>query len=503
MKRNIRVWLLVSLMIPLACTVTNFEIEEIPDDTPTPQVVTVVEEEPDSPLDCIDDMECFIQAVEACQPSNVLFVFPLDMGGILVSTTTEMAIEGSEEGQCVFRVKTATVEISYSEEAIQQMKDNGMSDADIDAQSQMFEEQNLQAGYDDVCRGSTDDLAVMLTNWKNGSFSLDDWDPFTCEGKVFSQESSEPLVVESTEIPPTSNLTEVPISISSFSIAFNFDSAGFLPQSLAYDGFFMWVGGMNRDLVVKTDLVSSVQEVTKFPKLGAGVPDMAFDGIYLWALVQDKVAQVQVSDGAKLGYLYPEVDEYGFLLESIVYDGRNVWLGGADRDLLVKVDTSSGETLAVLALAKTGLGVPDLVFDGTYVWAVVSNTLYQVRAQDAVVVRTYFYDFDETFFIPQSLAYDGVRIWAGGSQRDLVVAFNPSSRNMQVVQFSNSGAGVPALLFDGTDLWALSATQLYQIEIVNGVIMSSMTVEAGGIALGYDGTDIWIAYPGMGTIYKP
>ena len=495
MKRNIRVWLLVLLMIPLACTVTNFEIEEIPDDTPTPQVETVVvEEEPDSPLDCIDDMECFIQAVEVCQPSNVLFVFPLDMGGILVSTTTEIAIDGPEEGQCVFRVKTAMVEVSYSEEAIQQMKDNGMSDADIEAQSLMIEEQNLQAGYDDVCRGSADDLAVMLTNWNNGSFSLDDWDPFTCEGKVFSQESSEFVVVES---------TEVPIPISSASIAFNFDSAGFLPQSLAYDGNFMWVGGMNRYLVVKTDLVSSVLEVTELDKLGAGVPDMAFDGVHLWALVQDQVAQVQVSDGAVLGYLSPEVDEYGFLLKSIVYDGRNVWLGGADRDLLVKVDTSSGETLAVLALAKTGLGVPDLVFDGTYVWAVVLGALIQVRAEDAVVVGTYYYDFAETPFIPQSLAYDGVRIWAGGSQRDLAVAFDPSSGNMQVVQFSNSGAGVPALLFDGTDLWALSATQLHQIEIVNGVIMSSMNVGAGGIALGYDGTDIWIANPGMGTIYKP
>ncbi len=199
--------LLIAVITTMACSLPFLATEQA-----TPTISVDLSSPPEEggedtgPLDCQHNLDCFIQAAQQCQVSSVTFVFPLDFMGALITSTTALNIEGPDMGQCVFHITTERVDVSYSDDIIQQMKDNGMSDDDIEVQRQMMEDASMQTGYDDTCRGSEDDLVSLLTNWQAGNISTDDWLPFSCEGKVFSGEIAEiPIITE--EAQPTEGPT--------------------------------------------------------------------------------------------------------------------------------------------------------------------------------------------------------------------------------------------------------------------------------------------------------
>jgi len=189
----------LAVLISTACSL-------LPSATPTESVAepSPTEEYEDiGPLDCQQDMDCFIQAAQECLESNVAFVFPLDFMGVLITTTSALTIEGMEMEECVFHILTDDVEISYSDDGVQQMKDSGMSEADIEAQRLQMQDGNLEAGYDDTCRGRADDLVTLLLNWQMGSISTEDLDPFSCEGKITSDQPTEIVVELDDPVTPT------------------------------------------------------------------------------------------------------------------------------------------------------------------------------------------------------------------------------------------------------------------------------------------------------------
>lgn len=288
-----------------------------------------------------------------------------------------------------------------------------------------------------------------------------------------------------------------------------FDKYGFTPQSILFTHKNIWVGGQNRDLLLKVDPANGdIIQIVEIGKYGVGVPDLAFDGVHVWALVNQSVVKVRASDGAIIGTYALEFDEYGFTPQSILYAHKNIWVGGQDRDVLLKVDPYSGGIIQVIGLAKYGVGVPDLVFDRHYIYAPVYDALYQVRASDGVIVDTFYYNFDSTPFYPQSLAYDygSERVWAGGRNRDLAVGINPATGTTQVVQLGKYGVGVPALLYHQNDLWAIVLDQLIQIDLTSATVINQVPLNYDPgfdpISLASDGTSIWIALGSKGILIQ-
>ncbi len=289
-----------------------------------------------------------------------------------------------------------------------------------------------------------------------------------------------------------------------------FDKTPFHPQSILFDGSNLWVGGQYRDVILKVDPATGhIIQVVGIAKYGVGVPDLAFDGAYVWALVNQSVVKVRASDGAIIGTYSLNFDKYGFTPQSILYSHKYIWIGGKNRDILLKVDPASGQIIQRIELAKYGDGVPDLVSDRKYIYAPVHDFLIQVRVSDGAITDTFYYNFDSTPFYAKSLAYDygsGERVWAGGRERDLAVGIKPATGTTQVIGLGKYGVGVPALLYHKQDLWAIVRNQLIQIDLASATVIYPVTYipdpGTGPIALASDGASIWIAHGDQGALIK-
>lgn len=165
------------------------ELPEQTEDAPSPAepTPTSAETDPsDQALTCGDDPDCFYTAAENCQKAQYLHDTSLSLMGMEILSRTHFSLRGEEEGRCVFEVVTEEVSVDLSEEAREQMLASGSTEEDIQVQLDAVRSQQLEAGFDEVCRGQGSDLAAMVKRWESGQMATADWEPFQCEGKIFS-----------------------------------------------------------------------------------------------------------------------------------------------------------------------------------------------------------------------------------------------------------------------------------------------------------------------------
>lgn len=134
--------------------------------------------------DCGEDMECFVEAGKNCDPAKLLFPLELEMMGVKITTTTYQEIVGMEEDLCAFKIRTESITVDFTQEAIDQMLAMGLSQEDIDAQIEMTQEQVGQEGLNQICRVEPERLATVMEQWGSGSFSTEDWEGMDCEEVV-------------------------------------------------------------------------------------------------------------------------------------------------------------------------------------------------------------------------------------------------------------------------------------------------------------------------------
>ena len=136
--------------------------------------------------DCGMDMDCFIDAAKNCQKAKIIFTSKINLFGIEQTTSSYYEIKGMQSDKCLFYLRTESVDLQFSDALIQQMKNGGASQVEIDKQLQ--ESQNsakLLEGRDGICNIETQKLATLLSKWKQGSFSTEDFKNVDCNGKYF------------------------------------------------------------------------------------------------------------------------------------------------------------------------------------------------------------------------------------------------------------------------------------------------------------------------------
>lgn len=134
--------------------------------------------------DCGEDMQCFTEAAENCKPAKVTFPIELEMMGIKITSTSYQEIVGKEDDLCVFKILSEGVEVEFTEEAIDQMLEMGLTQEQIDEQIAMTEEAANQEQLNQICRVDTERLAEVMAKWTSGEFSTDDWTGMDCEDVV-------------------------------------------------------------------------------------------------------------------------------------------------------------------------------------------------------------------------------------------------------------------------------------------------------------------------------
>ena len=136
---------------------------------------------------CEEGIDCFIDAVDSCTPTETEYEQEIDFFGVLFKTTSLLRLEGSENGKCIFFIERKETVASYSEGMKNLMFESGMTEEEIsEAEKNATEKASGQDGVNGTCLFEPDDLKELLTNWKNGKFSTGDWAKGECSGDYFA-----------------------------------------------------------------------------------------------------------------------------------------------------------------------------------------------------------------------------------------------------------------------------------------------------------------------------
>ncbi len=148
-----------------------------------------------TPAACGENLACLIQAAQDCQPTEGIYTLQSDMVGVISETVLQFVIQGPTiDGQCAFDVRPLSVSLEYTDEVRQQLHDQGLSDAEIEAQRKSIEDAARESAPSGSCVGQGADLATLFQRWSNGHYALDDWAPFTCTGGTLAQ-SGDTIVI--------------------------------------------------------------------------------------------------------------------------------------------------------------------------------------------------------------------------------------------------------------------------------------------------------------------
>ncbi len=141
------------------------------------------------PADCGSDMRCLINSSETCAPAKAEVTTAVDFFGAIINTTSLYEINGTEEGRCVFHIKTENLSFHYDQNMTQKMLASNKTIDQIHQSEQNQTAQMLSSSpmYDDTCRFDQGDLTAMLQRWADGNFSSGDYSGAECSGKVFGQ----------------------------------------------------------------------------------------------------------------------------------------------------------------------------------------------------------------------------------------------------------------------------------------------------------------------------
>ncbi len=276
----------------------------------------------------------------------------------------------------------------------------------------------------------------------------------------------------------------------------SFDDYGFEPSAMAFDGYNLWVAANNRDLVhIVNPANGAIIQTIQLAKYGHGVADMATDGANMWCIVGQYIVVVSVQS-------YEVVTTYDMNegCSCIAAGIHEMYIGSAWRDVFFKVKTADGTVVDTVGVAKWGVGLKDIIFDGSYVWTTLDgkNSITATQSQNSVIQFTE--DMGEEV---GRLAYSGLYVWAASLIRDVVFKTRLVDGSIKsTVGLAKTGAGVTDIVFDGVEMWGLINTDsdIFGSFVAGADEMTAEYTVAKGVSskgerLVFDGKFIWVSHP--------
>ena len=124
-------------------------------------------------LDCNNNLNCFINAAQTCEYSNITYISTSNILGIIENIISYHELRGMEGDKCLFYSKYENIDITFSEEFIQDALDGGTTQGEID---QILQDTNQDfdalEGKDSLCKNTIQDLINLFENWDEGFFLI-------------------------------------------------------------------------------------------------------------------------------------------------------------------------------------------------------------------------------------------------------------------------------------------------------------------------------------------
>lgn len=136
--------------------------------------------------DCKEDFSCFILASETCTPAKVNYKSTINLFGVLQETDNNYELKKSDGEKCIFSLRTNNINLKYSDDLLKMMKDDGVTQEQINQQLQQIKDDyKIFIGKDGNCIGDSVVISSMLKRWAQGTLSTSDWDNLECSGPYF------------------------------------------------------------------------------------------------------------------------------------------------------------------------------------------------------------------------------------------------------------------------------------------------------------------------------
>jgi hypothetical protein len=175
----------------------------------------------------------------------------------------------------------------------------------------------------------------------------------------------------------------------------------------------------------------------------SGPREVKFDGTDLWVACfdSDSVRRIRPSDGKVLETWTGAADAYGILCAM----GRVFVTGNTNPGRLYMIDPTQPAGAVTVLNTSLGAGPQSIVFDGERIWTANGNSVSIVSLNPTTVttVTTGFSNLD-------GMLYDGTNIWVTDNGADSLLKLNA---NGSIAQTITVGDGPKFPVFDGANIW--------------------------------------------------
>ena len=289
------------------------------------------------------------------------------------------------------------------------------------------------------------------------------------------------------------------------------------PDALLQAGNDIWVASCSGNAVTEINNTTKrvIQELNN-PEYQFNCPDaIAFDGNDIWVAnkLGNSITELNASSGS-LGNVITSSLITG-PISMVTVTGGNIWVGDSytgtvkgNPPSLIEIDTSTGKiSNQVIATDKYDIAPPQsIVFDGTNIWVLSDQSIYEFRASNGAYVR---YLNSESVNGPSAISYYGGYIWVSGFMGNIVGEFRVSD-GVLVRTFKIASPGGPGpLIFNGSHLFLVTQYPTDYLReytpagvLIRNIAKSNKASDLGISTILLDGNSIWTANYTAGSVTK-
>jgi len=140
---------------------------------------------------CAEDLDCFLKAVEKCDISKVEHNTETPILTVSLKATMNYEIKGKEGDNCIFYLNYSNAEYTSDMSNLPEGMDEAEAQAQLDSMNKVIDEHF--EGKDGTCIISPTELRGILSRWKQGMYSTEDFPLETCTGPYFDMNKNSGL----------------------------------------------------------------------------------------------------------------------------------------------------------------------------------------------------------------------------------------------------------------------------------------------------------------------
>jgi hypothetical protein len=244
---------------------------------------------------------------------------------------------------------------------------------------------------------------------------------------------------------------------------------------MAFDGQHLWVVRTSPSDVLKIRASDGAEVASAVGLIGY----LALDGLHVWVGVQDDLLKLSADDASLLDTWV--ISGAGPNITVTLFDGEDVWLGGSLG--LVRFEPDAELTTAVPGLSAQVEGLATdgetvFVFDADGTLSLVDVETVTVSGSTAVGAGSANGD----------VLWDGRWLWVTHTGDGTLTRLDAADGSVLEVVAGLDAPG--AMTRDGERLWVATANTLERFDLDDGAALDSVPV-SGVQDLAFDGTGVW------------